>query len=124
MISHVVGANVIYRRTDFDGMVGLGFVIKDAHIFTSGNAPGNPTPGQSYSSGSSFLNAVSAKFIVTHRDDQHLHHLIITFMIIVIISVVIFIVFTVIIITIMINYSTHMVIHNLPSDPLKADSTY
>ena len=79
MVNLVVGANKIYRETNFDGMTGLGFVVQSAHIYSSTAAPGNPTPHESYASGATYLNAVTtglennftevcSSMVFTHRD--------------------------------------------------------
>ena len=79
MVNLVVGANKIYRETNFGGMTGLGFVVQSATIYSSQAAPGNPTPRTSYSSGSNYLTAVTAgleanftevcsSMVFTHRD--------------------------------------------------------
>eukprot|EP00040_Diaphanoeca_grandis_P034899 m.218049 g.218049 ORF g.218049 m.218049 type:complete len:795 (-) comp33250_c0_seq3:266-2650(-) len=81
MVNLVIGANKIYRQTNFDGMKGLGFVVGSAQIFETRTAFGNPTPRYNYDSGSEFLNAVTdglannftdmcSSMLFTHRDFQ------------------------------------------------------
>eukprot|EP00038_Savillea_parva_P005852 m.160320 g.160320 ORF g.160320 m.160320 type:complete len:827 (+) comp11930_c0_seq1:1761-4241(+) len=80
MINVLVEADAIYRKTDFDGVTGLGFVVHSAVVYPT-SAGGNPTPGSNYPDGTTYLNAVTnglknrytdtcTSLVFTHRDFQ------------------------------------------------------
>lgn len=70
MVNVIVEADQIFRETDFDGVTGLGFIIRSATLHVSREDSMNPVPAVTYGdgSGADFLEAVTNGLGLQYRD--------------------------------------------------------
>ena len=70
MVNVVVEADQIFRGTSFDGVTGLGFIIRSATLHTSRSDSENPVPLVTYGdgSGADFLEAVTNGLGLRYKD--------------------------------------------------------